>query len=1410
MTALPTGTVTFLFTDIEGSTERWEHHRAAMTTALARHDALLRSAIESHAGHVFKTIGDAFQAAFASPVAALQAAAAAQRALAAEDWSACGPGFPGLRVRMALHVGPAAADAAGDYRLPLLNRTARLMSAGHGGQVLLSLATQQLVRDDLPPGCTLRDLGLHRLKDLRHSEHIYQLVGPGFPDVRTPPDTAEKLPDRGERAADIDLPPAACPYRGLAAFREADARFFFGREAFTDLLVESVEAAPMVGVIGPSGSGKSSVVFAGLAPRLKAAAGGGTWTVVELRPGSRPYHALAGAMLPLYEGADLTETERLAEVNRLADYLRAGTISPRDVLGRAGERHPDLGRLLLVADQFEELYTLCPEESEHRGFQDLLFAAAFEGNGGRGGGGPPLTLVLTLRADFMGHALAYRPFADAIQKHDVKLGPMTREELARAIRLPAEAQGRAFESGLVERIIEDVGEKAGTLPLLEFALTKLWDEQEGGWLTHAAYEAIGRVEGAVARHADGVYGRLREAEREGARQVFVQLVQPGEGTEDTRRLAVREELGKDWGLVRRLADARLVTTGRDEAGHETAEVVHEALIRSWERLREWINADRRFRTWQERLRFALRQWEASGRDEGALLRGAPLAEAEGWLKERGEALGEGERAYVAAGLELRDRRAREREAQLEREAASARKLRRQRVFLSITLAAAIVLAGVAAILGHRSRQTTARAEAASANAFARELAGASMANRERDPELSVLLALKAISVSQTAGGAPVPEPEQALHLALQYTRRKQTLATHELGIYDLAVSPDGRHLATCGLDGIKRYGIKLIDLVTGDTEITMSQPITWVWTVAFSPDGTLLASGGEDGVVSIWNTKTGENSLRLTGHTKAVTQVSFSPDGTSLASASKDTTAVVWDIPTSRAVLTLTGHTKAVKSVAWSPDGTRLATAGEDGLVNLWDSSTGISLLSILNRMGNVTSPLYSVAFSSDAARLATGGVNARIWDAANGNLMQEFQGHGDSVAEVAFNADGKKLLTASSDKTAGIWDVAGVGGGYGAMFRLAGHTGPIRGVAFTPDGLSAVTASGDGTLGVWDITDGRAWRTLHVPGTRPRSIAFSPDGRSVAVASRDDVARVWDLDRVSTSATITLTGHISEVWTVAFSPDGRTVATSGNDRTVKLWEAESGRLIRTLIGHSNAVWGVAFSPDGSQVATGSDDDTARLWDTHSGRSLLTMKGHIHDVNAVAFSPDGSRLVTASNDRTAKVWDVTTGEELLNLIGHSGSLVSVSYAPDGSRIATTSDLDRSARVWDATSGHELFSISSHLGPVQGVDFSPDGTRLVTSSWDGTVTVWDAVSGEDVLTVAENSGALVDANYSPDGAYLAVGSQVGNVYIYTLRLDELIALAHERVKRPLTDEECRVYLHVEACPADAAGTVQQAP
>ncbi|MEH1884517.1 nSTAND1 domain-containing NTPase, partial [Nostoc sp.] len=625
---------------------------------------------------------------------------------------------------------------------------------------------------------------------------------------------ARLVPSDSTDAADESLP---CPYRGLFHFGPNDADVFFGREIFIEELYSATKTKNFIPVLGASGSGKSSVVLAGLVPKLQKA---GHWQFTHFRPGSDPFHALALALVPLYT-PNLDQTDQIAQARKMAGYLQDGSVLLLDVFAKIQQNHPS-DRVLLIADQFEEIYTLCNNQEIRLKFLDCLLASLVTPTSLTSSA---TVLVATMRADFLGNALSYRPFADVLQNADVKLGPMNREELTQVIEKPAQKLGVIFESGLVERILDDVENQPGNLPLLEFALTELWNKRTGKQLTHKIYEEIGQVEGALARHADEKYGELTDDEKQKVRRIFIQLVRPGEGTEDTRRIAIKAELEEQsWSLVKQLADARLVVTSRNLASQETVEVVHEALIRNWGELREWMNTNRVFRAWQERLRAEMYQWEQTQRDEGALLRGATLTEAEEKLEQRREELSKGEQEFIETSVALRDREEKQRQ-------------RRRQLGVS-GLAGGLVLAlglsGLASI-GWRN------AEISQINAFAQSSDGFLRLDGRKAVQSSVKAAVKM----------------QGKFWVDTDTRTQVELAL--LNTVHNVAAPN-----------------------------TLGGHANEVSAVSFSPDGKMLASGSDDNTVKLWDTSTDKVIKTLTGHTNSVCSVSFSPDGKMLASGSDD------------------------------------------------------------------------------------------------------------------------------------------------------------------------------------------------------------------------------------------------------------------------------------------------------------------------------------------------------------------------------------------------------------------------------------------------------------------------------------------------------------------------------------------
>ena len=1154
-----------------------------------------------------------------------------------------------------------------------------------------------------------------------------------------------------------------CPYRGLAAFREEDADFYHGREGFVRQLADAIKQRSLVGVIlGSSGAGKSSVVHAGLIPRLRDEEG---WLILEFRPSSQPFQAIANALSTALE-PEMSEADRLIESQKLADALKTGDLSLVSALERMLGKNPKGYRLLLVIDQFEELYTLNLDFESRHCFINMLLGAIQQT--------ASVILLITLRADFMGQALSHRPLADALQDGTFILGPMNREELRTAIQEPAEKQGAAFEPGLVNRILDDVGQEPGNLPLLEFALTLIWDQLDQGWLTHAAYEDIGRVEGALARYAEKVFSGLDETEQEKTKRIFVQLVQPGQGTEDTRRIATRLELGTDnWPLIQELADRRLVVTGRNEEGFETVELVHEAMIKGWGRFRGWIDADRSFRVWQEGLRAVIRGWQSNDMDDGALLRGAPLAQAEEWLDERHTDLSEIEIDFIQVSLELHKKE------QVRREK------RRRRTIIALASGLMITL-----ILGLFAARQWRRAENERDIAFSRELAAASNSNLNLDPELSILLALSSVSEPLSAG-LPVPrEAEEALHTALLGSRLRWTLP----GGFGADFSPDGTLLAASGPDSTaiiwdvsSRREVRTLAGHSGDQ---------YGVSVHFSPDGKRLATASADGTAKVWNVATGDELLTLVGHTETLIDCIFSSDGNLLATVSYDDTVRVWDSKTGEELLFL--EQPAAAFITFNPSGTKLAIAIAtmgDGWVEIIDVTTGEVMLTLTGHADDVN----DVAYNTDGTKIATASNDGsvRVWDTSTGEELMKFGGQDVPLFSLEFSPDDRFIAAGGYDGRVKIWDTESAE----LTITLEGHSNSIYSVDFTPDGQYLVTASIDGTTKVWDISKGgnREWLTLAGHNHVVFSVDYSPDGKQIATSSWDGTAAVWDAD--TGDKLLTFNDFTAEVARITYSPDGTKLATADYAGAVKAWDASTGELLYSIQAHSPLDIDVAFSPNGKYLASGGSDGVARLWDSATGDEIHSFLGHTDVVYRLAFSPDGTLLATASWDGSARLWDVSSGEQFLSISANAGSANGMDFSLDGRFLVTTHE-DGIARIWDISSanqeGLEVLNLVGHNNIVFDAAFSPDGKRIATISFDGTARLWDAETGQELLVLpGSNDGP--DLEFSPDGKFLATTSGDGSTRVFVLSLEDLVSLARQRVSRSLTLEECQRYLHLEQCP-----------
>jgi WD40 repeat protein len=452
----------------------------------------------------------------------------------------------------------------------------------------------------------------------------------------------------------------------------------------------------------------------------------------------------------------------------------------------------------------------------------------------------------------------------------------------------------------------------------------------------------------------------------------------------------------------------------------------------------------------------------------------------------------------------------------------------------------------------------------------------------------------------------------------------------------------------------------------------------------------------------------------------------------------------------------------------------------------------GVSDLKYSTLLKGHEDSVWSAAFSLDGTRVVTASADktARVWDSRTGQLVSTLKGHEDSVLSAAFSPDGTRVVTASEDKTARVWDSR-----TGQLVStLKGHEARVWSAEFSPDGTRVVTASEDKTARVWDSRTGQLVSTLKGHEDSVWSAEFSPDGTRVVTASADKTARLWD-SRTGQLVS-TLKGHENRVWSAEFSPDGTRVVTASADKTARLWDSRTGQLVSTLKGHEDSVWSAAFSLDGTRVVTASKDKTARVWDSRTGQLVSTLKGHEDRVWSAAFSLDGTRVVTASKDKTVRVWDSRTGQLVSTLKGHEASVRGAAFSPDGTRVVTASE-DKTVRVWDSRTGQLVSTLKGHEDSVRSAEFSSDGTRVVTASVDTTARLWDSRTGQLVSTLKGHEASVLSAEFSPDGTRVVTASEDKTARLWIASPEGWITEACNLPQfTPATDELrefCRPYL-----------------
>lgn len=1151
-----------------------------------------------------------------------------------------------------------------------------------------------------------------------------------------------------------------CPYKGLAAYQVDDARFFRGREVLVDELVRRIQLHQVLVVGGPSGSGKSSLVRAGLLPALRDGVlpGSEHWQIIVMTPGRDPLHELCAALDVSLDRdtAPATGADGDADSARLRQMIATCGLNEHDTL--------------IFVDQFEELFTLAPPD-QRTVFFSILSAVTDLARS-------RVKLVVAIRADFYSACAQIPWLAGKITNNQVLVGPMTRAELRRAVAEPARLAGLYLEQGLIEAVLDETGSEAGSLPLMSHALVETWVRRRGNTLTLEGFRAAGGVAGAISQTADATYQhQLDDEGREATKRLFLRLVTPSEGVPETRRALPRVEIELDDDaeiksrVVEQLTRARLLSVDDDRI-----QIAHEALLRTWPRLRGWIEESRDDLRMRQKILHAAAEWEGGQRDDDLLYRGTPLLSALEWHARNPGQLGPLGREFLDASETHRARLDAIAEDRL-------RRTRRWRRAAVVTLAILAAGTSLSSLIAYRSaneaRANAERAAVASREAkerFVTALGSAAFGHVREDPRLALALAAEAIAragdkapsydtraaiitARQTLAhgevfvlGSPIPagdsltialRPDGGL-LAIGQTdgtidlfdvasqrRRDVSLVGHEGAVRSMEFDGTGRSLVSAGVDGTVRLWSPL-DVGTVKSRL-LGQAGDIVEDVCLHPYDPIAASASFDGTVRLWDTAgIGEARAPLAQMAIEFKTVEFSPDGRAVLAGSNDAMIRAWSLPSGEPIFPEGRRADGnhLIRLVFNPQGHRVVTIDTDGHAALLSYPHG-------KQLGPVFAPGAKIAaavFSADG-RLLVGGDDQgmlRLWDMQDGReIGTTFSGHSQPILDASISADHRLLATLGGDQTIRFWTL---GADFPLAARYAGGGSAMRSVTFSPDGRYLAAGGEDGTVRLWGLAEQVAVRELtrHTAGVW--ALAFSGDGQWLASADRSGAIRLLDPESGAERHALKASGP---VWSLAFTQGDRFLLAATSDG-VEFWSPASGTRQRVLSHPVGQITRMALSPSGDRIATASTDGRVRIVDADQGTERLELIADEDLIWSVAFSPDGTRLATGSGNEVAAVWDLASGDRLAHFSGHTGGATDVRILGDGVTLVVN---DREGRLhwWDLTTRRKLTPpMEGHRGTSWRMTLHPDGTTLATAGDDGLAKVWDLLDIDRACTYGQPS------------------------------------------------------------------------
>jgi WD40 repeat protein len=1116
------------------------------------------------------------------------------------------------------------------------------------------------------------------------------------------------------------------PYKGLKKFEPGDSEHFFGRDQLILSLMQDVTQSNLILLLGASGSGKSSVIQAGLIPRLRKSLGT-KFTELIFKPDRDPFISLFSALLT--KGRSQTEAglALASEVNTLSQVVTT--------LKREEEYW------FIYIDQFEELFTISEPGKRDRFIESLtrLYQTLHESQI------RSVKIVMTMRADFLDR---FSPYADLgrITHGNMRLiTDMHRDELWLAIEQPAAQHGVVFEEGLVEEIIKDVQGQAGFLPLLQYTLELLWrnDDVSDRTLNKSTYRNLGGVRGALQKRVEQVFNSLSADEQAAAKNIFLNLVNvTGVGDADTFGRAVSKRAYRSQftdfiaisTLTRLVNENLLVSDDKDQSKQSTVEIAHEALLSSWDTLKQWIEEAKDVLAIKSRLAEDMAQWKDllqkdKDRANEELLTGSRLERIlelrdEGIFELRSIPLNLEENQFIDASVDWRDRIVREQQEQL---------IKLERALTEATL-----------------REQSARV---------RHLASF-------QPVDSLLLAI------QLTGKNLEKIPEQLLNQVSEGLQNSMNEAcvpyrTHRWGrsVWSVAFSPDGQIIVGARDDNVLRLSDLRGNLI-GNYFEGHQMP---VYSVAFSPDGKMIVSGSADDTILLWDLEGNPIGDPFQGHEGTVSSVAFSPNGQIIVSGSNDRTIRLWDLQGNLIEKPFQGHEDAVSSVAFSPNGQIIVSGSNDRTIRLWDLQGNL----IEEPFQGHEDAVSSVAFSPNGQIIVSGSHDrtVRLWD-LQGNLIEEpFQGH-EKITSVAFGPNGQTIAVGSRSITIYLWNfqeksVRQLSKDDKKLSEGDREDIFVNSVAFSPNGEILVTGENH-SMCLWrDLRGDLVGQPLRGHEDAVSSVAFSPNGQIIVSGSHDRTVRLWDLQ--GNLIEKPFQGHEDAVSSVAFSPNGQIIASGSRDCTVRLWDLQGNLIGQPFQGHERAITSVAFSPNGQIIASGSHDCTVRLWDLQGNLIGQPFQEDKHHVNSVEFSPDGKVIAIGCSTSTVHLRDlqgnsIGTSFSIYRNLVISFSFYSVAFSPDGQTLVS-GNVDGTVRLWDLQGKPVGLTFQGHESGVPSVNFSPDGQIIVSGSKDGTVRLWDRQGNPIGQTFRGHEDEVWSVDFSPDGQIIVSGSKDGTIRLW---------------------------------------------